>query len=219
MVANGGDADPGVVGEQLRARGFSLVACEREAPHSWPDLDGVDLVLSLGSDWSVYWDHVAASVGAESELLRAAHQRTIPVLGICFGAQLLAAAHGGSVQRAPSAEIGWFEVQSTEPAVAGDGPWFQWHADRFTAPPAATLLAQNTASEQAFCLGRSLGLQFHPEVDLAIVSRWAAGGGEELTRVGVDPAGLLERTHAEASRARAAAVRLVDWFLTEVAGR
>lgn len=219
MVANGGDADPGVVGEQLRSRGFSLEPCERETPNSWPELVGVDLVVSLGSDWSVYWDHVADPVAAETGLLLAAHRQNVPVLGICFGAQLLAKAHGGSVQRAPSAEVGWFEVAAAEPAIAGNGPWFQWHADRFAVPPTATLLAQNTAAEQAFSIGRSLGVQFHPEVDLSIVARWATGGGEELVRVGIDPLVLLEQTRAEAGRARAAAVTLVDWFLEDVAGR
>lgn len=218
MVANRGDADPGFVGERLEALGYALERFEREAPADWPGLEGVDLVLTLGSDWSVYWDHVAEWVDAESALVMGAHRRGTPVFGICFGGQLLARAHGGAVSRAPVAEIGWVGVESAEGALAGDGPWFQWHADCFLAPPAASLLARNSAAEQAFCLGRSLGVQFHPEVNARIVERWAAGGAEELARHGVDPEALIARTRAEVGRSQAAAFRLVDWFCEYVAG-
>lgn len=218
VVANSYDGDPGFVGQRLVERGYSLVACHREQPSAWPSLDDVDLVLPLGSDWSVYWDHVQSSVLAEAELLRAAHIRGIPILGICFGGQMLAHSLGGSVSRAPEPEIGWYDVSSGVPALEGDGPWFQWHADRFTAPPAAELLAASPLAEQAFRIGRSLALQFHPEVTEAIVTRWCTGGADELARHGRDAASILAQTQTEVGRCGAAAVRLVDWFCAEVAG-
>ena len=218
VVANRGDADPGFVGDRFVELGYALARFERETPDAWPGLDGVDLVLMLGSDWSVYWDHIAEWVDAETALVLEAHRRGVPVLGICFGAQLLARAHGGTVTRAPAAEIGWFGVDAAEPGLAGDGPWFQWHADRFQTPPTARLLARNTAAEQAFFLGRSLGVQFHPEVNSRIVERWVRGGGDELARHGVDPEVLLARTRAEVGRSGAAAHRLVDWFCEHIAG-
>lgn len=84
-----------------RAHGLTFVPTYevRDTAERWgsPDelLDGVDLVLPLGSDWSVYADHVADQVAAECGLLTAAHHRAIPILGICFGGQPLAHAVGG----------------------------------------------------------------------------------------------------------------------------
>jgi len=99
---------------------------------------------------------------------------TIPILGVCFGAQALAAALGGTVSRAPRPEIGWHYVE-TDASWISRGPWFQWHSDRFTVPDGATELARSALAPQAFRHGRSLGVQFHPEVDGDIVSDWLDG--------------------------------------------
>jgi len=218
VVGNSYDRDPGFVGERLTELGYTLVACHREHPDEWPDLDGVDLVVPLGSDWSVYWEHVQSSVVAESQLLRAAHDRSIPVLGICCGAQMLAHTLGGSVARSPEPEIGWYAVESSIPELSGDGPWFQWHADRFTAPPEALQVAASPLAEQAFRIGRTLALQFHPEVTEAIVTRWCRGGADELHRHGRNAELILEQTRSHVSRTARTAAQLVDWFLAEVAG-
>lgn len=217
VVGNSYDGDPGFVGERLVELGYTLVACHREHPEAWPALDDADLVLPLGSDWSVYWEHAQHSVVAESQLLRAAHQRGIPVLGICFGGQMLAHTLGGSVSRAPEPEIGWYTVESSIPELRGDGPWFQWHADRFTPPPSADRLASSPLADQAFRMGRTLALQFHPEVNESIVTRWCGGGADELRRHDRDPALILEQTRSHVGRTAGAATRLVDWFLAEVA--
>jgi GMP synthase-like glutamine amidotransferase len=179
---------------------------------------GVELVLSLGSDWSVYWDHAGAAVAAETSLMLQAHRCGIPVLGICFGAQLLAVTHGGSVSAAPEPELGWYEVASSVPALAGRGPWFQWHADRFVVPPTAQLLASTERAPQAFVLGRTLAVQFHPEVTEAIVRRWCDSGRDDLARCGRDAEQLLEQTAAQTGRSGLDAASLVDWFCEQVAG-
>jgi len=217
-VANSHDADPGFVGEFLRGAGYAFTECHRERASDWPDLAGVHLVVALGSDWSVYWDHIRGEVAAESALLQSAHASGIPVLGICFGGQMLAHALGGSVGRAPEAEIGWCAVESAVPELAGDGPWFQWHADRFQPPAEAVRLARSDRAEQAFRVGRTVGLQFHPEVNESIVARWAGGGAEELARYGISPDHLVEETRAQVARSRSACSRLVEWFCTEVVG-
>ena len=218
LLANRYDADPGFVGEHLRNAGYALTECHREHPGDWPSLERIDLVLSLGSDWSVYWDHVRDSVAAETELLRRTHAAGIPNLGICFGGQVLAHALGGSVAQAPEPEVGWWDVESTVPELAGDGPWFQWHSDRFTAPVDAVPLARSDRAEQAFRLGRTVGLQFHPEVNESIVKRWSRSGAHELARLAIDPAVLVERSRMEVERTRDSAFRLVDWFCMEVVG-
>lgn len=216
LIANEFDADPGVVGEHLLDHGARVRSAARERPTGWPSLDGVDLVLTLGSDWSVYWPDVATSVEAEVALVRAAHDRGTPIFAICFGAQVVSHALGGVVARAPLAEIGWYEVHGAGPLVE-PGPWLQWHVDAFTVPAGFERLAHSPAGPQAVLGGRTLAVQFHPEITPAIVDRWASGGADELAAAGVDPdqlrAETLDRAAASADQAR----RLVDGFLALVA--
>src|SRR5262245_26420649 len=115
VIGNAGLHDVGFVGDQLERRGFRLEPVMREHPSSWPSPADADLVLILGSDWAVYAQDTGDVVRAEIELVRDAHRRGVPVLGVCFGAQVLAAALGGSVQPAARLELGWCEVETDEP--------------------------------------------------------------------------------------------------------
>jgi GMP synthase-like glutamine amidotransferase len=192
LIANRGDEDSGYVGDALREHGAELVTVLREDPNPLPGPVGFDAVVSLGSEWSVYWPQVAAQVGREEDLLRSAVGAGVPVLGICFGGQILAHALGGTVTRAPTAEIGWFEVESDVPVLLPPGPYVQWHSDRFVPPPGSTELARSPAGSQAFVLGAALGLQFHPEATPAVVRRWV----QEM------PADLPDRLDGEAFAAQ-----------------
>ncbi|MFF5083263.1 type 1 glutamine amidotransferase [Actinoplanes sp. NPDC000266] len=131
------------------------------------------------------------------------------MLGICFGGQLLAAAHGGSVAASPSPEIGWATVESDDESVVPGGPWFEWHYDRWTLPPGAVEVARNGAASQAYVLRRNLAVQFHPEVTPSLLAGWLANGGAEQVS---DPAALLSRTWAEMPRAAERTRRLIDGF-------
>ena len=75
LIANSEDADPGFVGRALRQRGYSFTEFLREDHQNWPSLDGFDLVVAMGSNWSTYWDHVAEPVRAEQTLLAEAVTR------------------------------------------------------------------------------------------------------------------------------------------------
>lgn len=220
IIANHADADGGEVAVRFARHGWSFETWNREEATDWQALpDDVGLVVPLGSDWSVYWDDVAPFVAAEATLLRVAHGRGVPIFGICFGGQMLAHALGGRVERAARPEIGWFSVDSTPEMTPflTRNPWFQWHYDRFLPPTEATVLGTGEQGAQAFLLGRSLGLQFHPEVTPAIADRWTAGqGAAELARVGIDPAALVAATHSHAHVSALAAHRLVDWFTEHV---
>ena len=219
VTANRGDDDLGLVGERLIERGYHLSTLHREEHGAWPELATVDLVVSLGSEWSVYWDHVAEPVEAECALLRAAHERGVPVLGICFGSQLLAHALGGEVTRAPVEEIGWSDVTATADGDATlAGSWFQWHYDRWTPPAQATLLAANDRANQAFSIGRTLAVQFHPEVTANIVKHWLeSGGAAELVRVGIDRDALEASLEAREPTVRRRTHALVDRFCDHIA--
>lgn len=163
---------------------------------AFPDLKSYDVIVPLGARWPVYDPALnRAWVGAEIAQVRDAHNAGVAVLGVCFGGQLLAAALGGSVSRSPSPELGWFDLETDDTALVPEGHWFQWHFDRWTLPPGATEISRNARSSQAFTLGRSLALQFHPELDRALLRRWLADDRDgDLVRLGIDANELLTRT-------------------------
>jgi GMP synthase-like glutamine amidotransferase len=169
----------------------------------WPDpAAAADAVVALGSDRSV---HASDDPWITSELrfLRAAHDAGVPVLGICFGGQALAAALGGEVGRAPELEIGWIDVRGDD---GYGGRWFAWHEDAFQAPPGAVELARSASGLQAFRVRRSVGLQFHPEVTPAIVDDWLLGARDAVA----DSRPVRAETRERASEARRRAFALFD---------
>jgi GMP synthase-like glutamine amidotransferase len=210
------DAPAGVLGTWASARGHELDVLRAPLVATWPDPRGFDAVVALGSDRSV---HASADawIAAEVGFLRSAHEAGVPVLGLCFGAQALAAALGGSVLRAPRVEIGWITVEATAAGEAvgalAPGPWFAWHEDTFSVPAGARELARTAVGPQAFALGRSVGLQFHPEVDAAIVSGWVDGGRRQLVSERIDERALLAETERAAPTAGARARALFDAVL------
>jgi GMP synthase-like glutamine amidotransferase len=175
-----------------------------------------DLLVPLGSEFAAY-DDTVPWIEREKRLLERAVAADVPVLGICFGGQLLARVLGGRCYRAEGAEIGWLPVRSRDPELVPEGPWFQWHFDTFTAPPGATVLAESAIGPQAYVAGRNLGVQFHPEVTPQIMEDWVRVYRHELDADGVDPDALLRETYERAAAARASSRRLLDTYLERVA--
>jgi GMP synthase-like glutamine amidotransferase len=186
---------------------------------TFPDPTGYDVIVPLGARWPVYDDELRRTwVGAEMQLLRDAAEAGLGVLGVCFGGQLLAQAFGGSVARASTPEIGWYTVSSDLPDVVPAGPWFQWHFDQWTLPPGATEIARTANSSQAFILGTTLALQFHPEIDHALLELWLADDRDgEVTGVGLSHDELRSRTSEFIDSATTRIRDLVRGFLTHVA--
>lgn len=220
---------PGAVGARLEERGASIhfhevVPEDRhftpDVTTEFPDVSTFDLVVAMGAPWSVYDEQrIGPWVRQELELLRRADAADVPVLGICFGGQLLAAAHGGAVVQAEEAEIGWTPIVSDDPSLVGEGPWFQWHMDRWELPPEAIEVARNEVASQAFVLRRNLAVQFHPELDSTMLGLWLANGGAAVAQGhGRDPEALLRDTVARDDEARREAAALVDAFLDRVVG-
>ena len=215
-----------VVGEALERRGVELETfqvvpdvanpvSDREFPHP----GDYDLVVVLGAVWSVYDDaKIGSWIHRELDFVRRAHDSGRPVLGVCFGGQVLSAALGGTVSRAPVPEFGWLSLDSDRPDDLSPGPWFQWHYDRFTVPDGATEVARNGNGPQAFCMGPEPGAAVPPRGGQRAAGGMARDRGEELRAHGVDPEAMAAETTRLESSASRRTQRLVDWFLDDVAG-
>jgi GMP synthase-like glutamine amidotransferase len=198
---------------------FGVVPAERfDAPAvdvTFPDPTDYDVIVPLGASWSVYDDELRRSwVGAEMQMVQAAAEAGIPTLGVCFGGQLIAQTFGGSVARAEVPELGWYDVVSDDEDLVPGGRWFEWHFDRWTLPPGATEIARTANSSQAFVLGKALALQFHPELDRALLERWiAADRSGEVVSTGTSADELLAATTEMQASTATRIRRLVAGFV------
>lgn len=199
-----------LLGDWLRERGIAheTVSVWEDGPP--PDPTGRPWVCSLGSDQTPGRPGSPAWVDGEVSFLRSALAAGVPVLGLCFGGQALAVAAGGSVHPADPPAAGWAEVETTDPSLIAAGPWLHFHYDQLEPPPEAERIAHSPAGVAAFRLGRSLGLQFHPETSPAVAARWAESEREELGRIGIDPAAVTAAGEALGGRARELAFALFD---------
>jgi GMP synthase-like glutamine amidotransferase len=219
----------GAVGRRFAHHGFEidefLIVPEAQffdpnVSVTFPDLNDYDVIIPLGAPWGA-WDDACIGnwLSDEVRVIGDAVRAGKPVLGICFGAQVIARALGGDVSPAPVSEIGWTYIRSLEPELVSNGPWFQFHFDRFTVPPGARTVADNPAAPQAFVVGKTLGVQFHPELNSETLTEWFEwGGAGKVSQAGLDPEIMLQQTRDEEQAAEKRTYALVDAFLRDVAG-
>lgn len=175
------------------------------ASHPW--------ICSLGSDHAPGALDAPPWVDEEVAFLRRALEGDVPVLGLCFGGQALAAAAGARIAPADPPEIGWLEIETDRAGDIPAGPWLYFHYDQFALPPGAEEIARSPAGTAAFRLGRSLGLQFHPEATPAIADGWAAGDEERLRALGISASAVAIAGEQAAPAAKASAEILFDrWW-------
>jgi len=187
---------------------------------TFPDFAQFDVIVPMGAPYGAYQDdRIGNWLLPELAKLKAAHNAGIPIFGICFGGQLMARTLGGSVARSPRAELGWIEIQSDDTTLIPTGPWFEYHWDRWTLPKAATEIARSEVASQAFVMGRTLGVQFHPEINLEVLEAWLAmeGGCAEVEAEGIDVEQLRGQTKSIQPASDKRAFELVDTFLRRVA--
>jgi len=212
LVLQHGDwGPPGVLGDWAKARGVPLKVHRTDLEPEMPALDGHTFVASLGSPNNPD-DTQIPEIVAELELLDEAVQRDLPVLGLCFGGQMLAKVLGGEIEHAPEPEFAWHRIETDDPDRVPEGPWLEWHYDRFTLPPGATELARTPIAVQAFAHGPHLGTQFHPEATIDIVREWANAERNQVRSGGVDGDALLDAGAHHAAGAVRAAYQLFDAF-------
>jgi GMP synthase-like glutamine amidotransferase len=179
-ILHPGAGSSGLLAECAAARGDELT--------KWTPGDGeplpepptaYDAIAVFGGGMNVRDAERFPWLTGEIELLRDVLRDRVPVIGICLGAQLLAAAAGAEVRRAVAPEIGWFKVDrsGTDPVLDRLPRRFdayEWHSYTFELPAGATELARSAVCSQAFRLGDAAwAVQFHPEVTPEIVRTWA----------------------------------------------
>lgn len=202
-------AGPGVFGEATRERGDTLVEWMMPTMDEPPgDPLDYDAVLVLGGAVNVDEGGAHPWLHAERKLLGELLERRVPLVGLCLGSQMVAAAAGAVPRRASRPEIGWHTVELTEagredPLLGALGPSFeafQWHSYEFPLPPGAVPLAESEVCLQGTRIGEAAwAIQFHPEVTEADALHWTADfeSDADAVRIGIDPTALALEIEAK----------------------
>lgn len=192
---------PGLIASVLAERGYTcrIIQTHRHEPLPATLGDAVGLVV-MGGPMGVYDQAEFPHLAGELHLLQAAVAAQLPVLGVCLGSQLLAAALGARVYPGPVKELGWYPVQLSaagahDPLWQGEAAAFTalvWHGDVFDLPTGATLLASTTqVAHHAFRFGpKAYGLLFHLEATPAQLAGMCSAFAGELASAGVSGAHL-----------------------------
>jgi GMP synthase (glutamine-hydrolysing) len=203
------DVGPGVFGEEIRGRGAELdewVLPKSAEPPADPL--GYDAAFVLGGSMNVDEGERHGWLATERGVIGELLERRVPLIGLCLGGQMLAAAAGAVPRRAARPEIGWHPVEVTDDGRADPviGPLppsfeaFQWHSYEFPLPPGAVALARSEVCLQAARIGElAWALQFHPEVTEADALSWTENFGTDpdAVRIGVDPTALALEIEAK----------------------
>jgi GMP synthase (glutamine-hydrolysing) len=203
------DAGPGVFSEAIAERGWALdewLLPETVEPPADPL--GYDAVFVLGGSMNADQEEKYAWIGTERGLLGRLIERRVPLMGLCLGGQMVAAAAGAVPRRAPRPEIGWHPVELTDEGrddpllgpLAPSFEAFQWHSYEFPLPPGAVPLARSEVCLQAARIGEvAWSFQFHPEVSAADALHWIDDyeTDPDAVRIGVDPTALALETEAK----------------------
>ncbi len=176
---------PAAIATAAAARGLALEVCRPYLGEDLPTVGELAGLVVMGGPMGVSDAAKHPHLAQELALVETAVRAELPLLGVCLGAQLLAAALGARVYRGDVEEIGPGSVTLTEdgrsdPVLGASGsaelPVVHWHSETFDLPLGATLLASSAPyPHQAFRVGsRAYGLQFHVEVDRALAAGWRA---------------------------------------------
>ncbi len=192
------------------------------------DIQDVSGLIFLGSTYSVNAGY--AWIDDELALIRRAVQASVPVMGLCFGGQLISKALGGTISQAPSMQVGWYRIEVTPEAAALTGAMlpssfevFEWHEDTFSIPPGGIpLFYGDCVKNQGFLRGQCLALQFHLEITESKIQDCLAHDTESLNDSSAcvqNADKMLEGLAERINQLQKVADTLFDWWLGGVGKR
>lgn len=212
--------DTGIIGHALVDAGHAIQTHEvfainevgtRTINPRFPASEDFDAVIAFGSFSHIY-EIEEEWITREIQYISMLHRQGIPFLGICFGAQLLAESLGGRTVRADRIEAGLITFEPGHTCPIAPGPWFSWHSDKVELPEHIDVLARTALAPQVFQSDRSIGVQFHPEADAALMEEWIRIGGHELEGI-LAVSAFRRRWAAHEPAAERNTKELLDWFL------
>lgn len=206
VVVHQATSSPGLVGQHLRSRGYTLdIRCPAVGDRLPQDLTSYAAVIVFGGPMSANDDDTLPFIRTELDWIPQVLETDTPYLGICLGAQLLARVLGASVQHHPDhvREIGYYPLQPTaagrQARLITPMHVYHWHSEGFELPSGAMPLAVgDTFPNQAFAYGdRVYGLQFHPEITATLIETWTTRGAEQLSLPGAQPRAQQLQLHQD----------------------
>jgi GMP synthase (glutamine-hydrolysing) len=228
VLRHGDDIPLGLLGDAIREGGLDAHEVWLHDGDELPSLDGYVALVVLGGEMGAYdTDHHHWLVG-EKEIIREAHDRDLPMIGICLGSQLFADALGGTAYLAddrPEIEVlapDLTDAGQDDPVLRHfDRPVVAFHQDTFEPPPGALLLARSDRFNHAFRHGSAVAIQAHPEATAEVVEDWVAHDGAQvlLARAGVVSDELLDAVRRAEPLQREMARRLFGAWVDEVNAR
>ena len=203
--------DLGTIGDALESKGISAHYVRSFAGQPVPaSMDDAAGLIVMGGPMGVYDQPRYPFLQKEMKLIEEALKEEKPLLGVCLGSQLLAAALGAEVKKGQAKEIGWHPINLL-PAAQGDALWqgvespflaYHWHGDIFDLPAGAAPLASSALTScQAFRYGsNSYGFLFHMEVTQAIISAMIETFAVELQEEGTDGHSIVVQAREHLTR-------------------
>jgi GMP synthase (glutamine-hydrolysing) len=216
----------GAIADWVALHGHTVSATRFFEPYTLPGMDQLDILVIMGGPMNVMEHEQYPWLVTEKRFIREAIEAGKPVLGICLGAQLIAATMGCRIFRNGEKEIGWFPVYDADGAGEVDTVFrlgepltvFHWHGETFDLPKGSVNLYQSDGcTNQGFLLGdRVLGLQFHFEATPHSVAEISENGADDLSGGGkyVQEAQQLIQPNGHYRRANLKLFGILDYLIS-----
>ena len=211
----------------LKARGFDVkYFCSQHIDYKGLFTDDPDLVVVLGGPMSVHDTDRNPWIHAEEQFVKERIASEKPLMGICFGAQMIARALGAKTYVGEQGkEIGWSKITVNADGLKTpfrhlDGEltsMLHWHGDTFDLPDGATLLASSDQyKKQAYSYGEhTFCMQCHPEVTASKLKLWYASALDQIEEVGTSVEKLKSDADAYNQKLSEQAAKFLNEWLDE----